>query len=136
MMSHLATGTSERILITGATGQIGSELVPFLREHYGRDNVVATGHIRKPTKEMEDSGPYLTMDLMDQETVIRTLRKEGVVQVYHLAAILSAVGEASPQEAWDVNMTSLTFPPTLTIISSPDFQAFRYKVEGLPISYP
>ena len=107
MMSHLATGTSERILITGATGQIGSELVPFLRERYGRDNVVATGHIRRPTKEMEDSGPYLTMDLMDQETVVRTLRKEGVVQVYHLAAILSAVGEAKPQEAWDVNMTSL-----------------------------
>ena len=107
MMSSSAAGPSGRILITGATGQIGSELVPFLREQYGRDNVVATGHLRKPTKELEDSGPFFTMDLMDQDVVVKTLKQEGIVQVYHLAAILSAVGEARPQEAWDVNMTSL-----------------------------
>ena len=106
-MSTSATGSPGRTLITGATGQIGSELVPYLRERYGRDNVVATGHIRRPTKEMEDSGPFLTLDLMDQETVVTTLRTEGIVQVFHLAAILSAAGEARPREAWDVNLTSL-----------------------------
>ena len=60
--------------MTGATGQIGSELVPNLRKRYGRDNVVASGHIRRPTKEMEDSGPFLTLDLMDQEAVSETIR--------------------------------------------------------------
>ena len=96
-----------RIMVTGATGQIGSELVPELRKRYGRDNVVATGHVRRPTREMEDSGPFLTFDLMDQLTVSETMEREGIGQVYHLAAMLSAVGEQRPQEAWDVNMTSL-----------------------------
>ncbi len=98
---------SGRILVTGATGQIGSELVPELRKRYGRDNVIATGHLRRPTRELEDSGPFFNLDLMDQGTVSETMKREGVSQVYHLAAILSAVGEAKPQEAWDVNMTSL-----------------------------
>ena len=96
-----------RILVTGATGQIGSELVPELRKRYGRENVVATGHLRRPTREMEDSGPFLTLDLMEQETVSETMKIENIGQVYHLAAMLSAVGEARPQEAWEVNMTSL-----------------------------
>jgi nucleoside-diphosphate-sugar epimerase len=94
-------------MVTGATGQIGSELVPELRKLYGRDIVVATGHLRKPTREMEDSGPFIALDLMDQENVIETMSREGIVQVYHLAAILSAVGETRPLEAWEVNMTSL-----------------------------
>jgi nucleoside-diphosphate-sugar epimerase len=101
------TGPSGRIMVTGATGQIGSDLVPELRKRYGKDNVVAAGHLRRPTREMEDSGPFITLDLLDQETVSGTMRKEGVSQVYHLAAMLSAVGEVRPQEAWDVNMTSL-----------------------------
>ncbi len=96
-----------RIMVTGATGQIGSELVPELRRRYGRDNVVATGHVRRPTREMEDSGPFLTVDLMDMEKLSETIKKEGIDQVYHLAAMLSAVGEERPQEAWNVNTTSL-----------------------------
>jgi nucleoside-diphosphate-sugar epimerase len=96
-----------RILVTGATGQIGSELVPELRKRYGRDNVIATGHLRKPTREMEDSGPFFNLDLMDEGNVSEMMEREGVGQVYHLAAILSAVGEAKPQEAWDVNMVTL-----------------------------
>ena len=96
-----------RIMVTGATGQIGSDLVPELRERHGRDNVVATGHVRRPTREMEDAGPFLTLDLMDRQAISETIRKEGIDQVYHLAAILSAVGEERPQEAWDVNMKTL-----------------------------
>jgi nucleoside-diphosphate-sugar epimerase len=106
-MSISEPRSPRRILVTGATGQIGSELVPELRERYGRENVVATGHLRRPTREMEDSGPFLTLDLMDQETVSETMKTENIGQVYHLAAMLSAVGEARPQEAWEVNMTSL-----------------------------
>lgn len=106
-MSPPEPRSSGRILVTGATGQIGSELVPELRKRYGRENVVATGHIRRPTKEMEDSGPFLTLDLMDPSAISTAIGRERITQVYHLAALLSAVGEAKPQEAWDVNMTSL-----------------------------
>jgi nucleoside-diphosphate-sugar epimerase len=56
---------------------------------------------------MEDAGPFLTLDLMDHQNLLETMKREEIGQVYHLAAILSAVGEAKPQEAWDVNMTSL-----------------------------
>jgi nucleoside-diphosphate-sugar epimerase len=107
MMPSSEPGHSGRILVTGATGQIGSELVPELRKRYGRDNVVAVGHIRKPTREMEDSGPFLTVDLMDGKAVSDTIEREDIVQVYHLAAMLSAVGEERPKDAWNVNMTSL-----------------------------
>jgi nucleoside-diphosphate-sugar epimerase len=106
-MSSTGPISPGRIMITGATGQIGSELVPELRKRYGRDNVVATGHIRRPTREMEDSGPFLTVDLMDLETLSESIKREGISQVYHLAAMLSAVGEERPQEAWNVNMASL-----------------------------
>ncbi|HEY3418950.1 MAG TPA: NAD-dependent epimerase/dehydratase family protein [Methanomassiliicoccales archaeon] len=106
-MSSSEPGPSGRILVTGATGQIGSELVPELRKRYGRDNVVAAGHVRKPTREMEDAGPFLTLDLMDLGALSETMKKEGIDQVYHLAAMLSAVGEERPQEAWNINMTSL-----------------------------
>jgi nucleoside-diphosphate-sugar epimerase len=106
-MSFSEPRSPGRILVTGATGQIGSELVPELRKRHGRENVVATGHVRRPTREMEDAGPFLTLDLMDQREVSAIIKREGIYQVYHLAAILSAVGEEKPQEAWDVNMTSL-----------------------------
>ena len=106
-MSKSDRPLSGRILVTGATGQIGSELVPALRKRYGREMVIATGHLRRPSKEMEDAGPFQTLDLMDLDAVTGTIRKEGVGQIYHLAALLSAVGEAKPQEAWDVNMSSL-----------------------------
>lgn len=106
-MSSSEARSPGRTLVTGATGQIGSELVPELRKRYGRDNVVASGHIRRPSREMEDAGPFLTVDLMDQKAISDTMRTERIDRVYHLAAVLSAVGEERPQQAWDVNMTSL-----------------------------
>ena len=65
----------KRILVTGATGQIGSELVPVLRDKYGSDNVVAAGHRRKPEDEFIDSGPYATIETTDAESISALVKK-------------------------------------------------------------
>jgi nucleoside-diphosphate-sugar epimerase len=97
----------KRILVTGATGQIGSELVPVLREKYGRDNVVAAGHRRKPDDALIDSGPYETMDTTDTDSISALVKKYSIDTIYHLAALLSAKAEEDPQLAWHVNMNGL-----------------------------
>jgi nucleoside-diphosphate-sugar epimerase len=103
----MAEGVKPRILVTGATGQIGSELVPLLRKRYGGQNVVAVGHARKPPEEMLRSGPFEKIDLGDEEQISRSIKKFDIDIIYHLAAVLSAVGEQDPQAAWNINMESL-----------------------------
>jgi nucleoside-diphosphate-sugar epimerase len=97
---------TKRVLVTGATGQIGSELTIELRKKYGEDNVVAAGHKRKPSEKLK-SGPFEHVDTMDRETVKKVVSKYDVDTIYHLAAVLSAVGEENPQFAWHVNMDGL-----------------------------
>jgi nucleoside-diphosphate-sugar epimerase len=97
----------KRILVTGATGQIGSELVPVLRDKYGRDNVVAAGHRRKPEDEFIDSGPYEIIDATDAESISALVKKYRIDTIYHLAALLSAKAEENPQLAWHINMNGL-----------------------------
>ena len=97
----------KRILVTGATGQIGSELTMALRKKYGRDNVVAVGHKRKPNDELLSSGPFEFVDVGEKESLEKAVKKYSVDTVYHLAAVLSATGEQNPQAAWNVNMGSL-----------------------------
>ena len=101
------TMSDYRILVTGATGQIGSELTVILREKYGKDNVIAMGHRRKPSKTLEESGPYVTGDVRDRENLEKIIREYDVDTVYHMAAILSATGEKNPQLCWDVNVNGL-----------------------------
>jgi nucleoside-diphosphate-sugar epimerase len=91
------------ILVTGATGQIGSELVPEMRARFGRDSVVVGVHNRPPVGDLED-GPYTKVDVARKETVERAVREYKVDTIYHMAAILSAAGENDPWLAWDVNM--------------------------------
>jgi len=97
----------ERILVTGAVGQIGSELVEALRKKYGNENVVAAGHKTKPTEEMRTSGPFEFIDVTSRESIERVVKKYNIDTIYHLAAILSAIGEEKPQLTFRVNIIGL-----------------------------
>lgn len=96
-----------RILVTGATGQIGSELVPALRERYGAANVVAVGHRKTPPPGLLEAGPYAALDIRERSALAALVKGEGIDTIYHLAAMLSATAEANPQLAWEINMGGL-----------------------------
>ena len=95
------------ILVTGAAGQIGSELTMALRERYGEANVVAGGRKTKPGEKLLNSGPFEVVDCLNAEAVANVVKKYKVDTIYHLAAILSAVAEANPSLAWNVNINGL-----------------------------
>lgn len=95
-----------RILVTGAAGQIGSELVPALRARYGEDAVVASD-IRQPTGPVAEGGPFEILDCRDGAALARIAARYRIDTIYHLAAILSATAERDPQKAYDVNMNGL-----------------------------
>ncbi len=90
------------ILVTGATGQIGSELVGALRQRYGADHVIASA--RRPGNL---PAPFELLDVTDRSTVEKVVSQYKVRVIYHLAAVLSATGEQDPQRAWNVNVGSL-----------------------------
>lgn len=94
---------TEKILITGASGQIGTELAATLVGRYGKENVV-TLDIREPS---EKHCTFENVDCTDREAVERIVRDHGITQVYHLACILSAAGEKIPYKTWQVNMQTL-----------------------------
>lgn len=97
---------TEKILIMGACGQIGVELTLGLRKLYGDANVIATD-IRDEHPLLSGTGPFMQLDAMDAESTLSIVKKEGVTQIYLLAALLSATGEKMPKKAWDINMQSL-----------------------------
>ncbi|MFO7676641.1 MAG: NAD-dependent epimerase/dehydratase family protein [bacterium] len=96
-----------KILVTGAVGQIGSELTLALRRKFGADNVVATGRKTAPSEELKNSGPFYFIDVGKRETLEEVVRKHDIDTIVHMAAILSAVGEKNPMLAWDVNVNGL-----------------------------
>ena len=97
----------KRILVTGSVGQIGSELTMTLREQYGNDNVIAGVNRTQPEGELKESGPWETVNCTDLKQVDEVVKKYKVDTIIHLAAILSAVAEAKPNLAWDVNINGL-----------------------------
>lgn len=92
-----------RILVTGATGQIGSELVPELRRIHGDENVVVGVHSRPPPNILT-VGPTEKVDVTSKESLEKVVEKYDIDTIYHLVAILSAAGEKDPWLAWKVNM--------------------------------
>ncbi len=97
----------KRILVSGATGQIGSALVPALRKRYGPENVIALGHKKKASQAFQSSGPYECIDIRDKTDLLRIIDQYGIDTIYHLAALLSATAESDPQLAWDININGL-----------------------------
>ncbi|MGE5041878.1 MAG: NAD-dependent epimerase/dehydratase family protein [Candidatus Levyibacteriota bacterium] len=94
----------KKILVTGAFGQIGSELVPALQKKYGKENVVAVGHSTIP-KDFD--GILEQADSRDKETLKKIIEKYQINTVYHLVSLLSVKGEIDPSVTWDINMNGL-----------------------------
>lgn len=96
----------KKILITGALGQIGSELVMELRNRYGYNNIIATD-IKKGNNEVEQSGPFEILDVTDDKKMFDMVKDHKVDTIMHLAALLSATAEQKPLLAWNLNMGGL-----------------------------
>lgn len=97
---------SEKILIIGSCGQIGTELTIKLRELYGNENVIAAD-INSGSNELMYSGPFEILDATKKDDVKKIIKKYKITEVYLMAAMLSAVGEKFPEKAWNLNMNSL-----------------------------
>ncbi len=97
----------DKIIVVGATGQIGSELVLELRKIYGNENVIGSGRKTAPSKEVMESGPFEFFDAVNRQDLEEVCKKYEINTIINLAAILSANGEKNPMLAWDVNMNGL-----------------------------
>lgn len=95
--------TREKILVIGASGQIGVELTEKLQEIYGRENVIASD-IRK---SFNQKGIFEELDVLDKERLFQIVSDYSITQVYLLAALLSATAEKNPHFAWKLNMEGL-----------------------------
>ncbi|MBO4741098.1 MAG: NAD-dependent epimerase/dehydratase family protein [Bacteroidales bacterium] len=96
----------EKILVIGCAGQIGSELTVELRKIYGDSNVVASD-IRQASPDIMEAGPFEILNVLETEKVAEVVKKHGITQIYHLAAILSGNAEKKPLPSWNINMSGL-----------------------------
>ncbi len=95
-----------KIIVIGASGQIGSDLTLELRNRFGNENVIASD-IKNAADDVMSSGPFESIDVMDENRVLEVIKKYDISQVYLLAAMLSGSAEKNPKKAWDLNMKSL-----------------------------
>lgn len=94
----------KNILVVGAAGQIGSELVPFLRGRYGTNNVVASDVSNNCCSAIKENGPFEVLDALDGKKMSEIVAKYNIDTIYNLVAVLSAKAEANPKFGWDLNM--------------------------------
>ncbi|MBN1681936.1 NAD-dependent epimerase/dehydratase family protein [Candidatus Bathyarchaeota archaeon] len=99
----MSVKNNKKILVTGATGQIGSELVPELRRIYGLDNIIVGVHKKKPVNDLLE-GPSVYIDVVNKKTIETAVENFDIDTIYHLAAILSVAGENDPWLAWKINV--------------------------------
>ena len=97
---------SEKILVIGAAGQIGTELVLKLRESKGAENVIAAD-LKKPNQEVLAGGKFVQLDILDEPAARTVISDNSITEVYLLAALLSATAEKNPMFAWKLNMDGL-----------------------------
>lgn len=97
----------KKILVIGATGQIGTDLTRELHNRYGQDNVIAASRHRPDNDEQHRWGSFEVLDVTDRNSICRVINQYEIDTVFHLAAVLSVVGEEEPQRAWHVNMSGL-----------------------------
>lgn len=95
----------DKILVTGALGQIGSELCLSLKKIYGQDNVISSD--LRDNNINDEFQPYEVVDVVNKEQLVKIIKKHNITIIYHLAAILSATGEKNPQLCFDVNMIGM-----------------------------
>lgn len=97
---------SQKILVIGACGQIGSELTMKLRAKFGSQNIIASD-IRAGNEELMQSGPFEFLDATDKAAILMFIHKHQITTIYLMAAMLSATAEKQPKKAWDINMNTL-----------------------------
>ncbi len=97
--------TMRKILVIGASGQIGTDLTLTLRKHFGNESIIAAD-IKYPLDEVLDSGIFEQMDVMNKKDLVEIIHQHNISQIYHLAAILSGKAEQNPMFAWKLNMES------------------------------
>ncbi len=97
----------KKILVTGVLGQIGTELVPYLRKIYGADNVIASARRIKKNSSIVKEGLFELLDITRPEQIETIVNKYEINTIYHLASLLSATGEKDPLALWEINMNGL-----------------------------
>ena len=91
------------ILVTGATGQVGTDLVPALQKWHGEEKIISCGRNVPP----HPMGKFLVLDVTDRQALFQAVEQYRITTIYHLAGILSARGEKNPEACWDINLNGL-----------------------------
>ena len=127
--------TTDKFLVLGSAGQIGTDLIYELRKQYGNDNVISAD-IKDPHYSLKEQGPFKLIDVLDAKTVHDTIVQNKITQVYLLAAMLSATAEQKIKAAWKLNMDGLfnildiaKELKTLKVFFKPNF-GLKYELFG------